>query len=73
MSRFKEVIKCNWPLFIAFPVLLFAAIIGIFSIEDTNRKIEEAEKLCYPYVILAQTDEIVVCAGIENPVVKNRR
>ncbi len=73
MSKFVKFIDENWYLLVIFGAALCLGIVAL-SVQDQKHEYQkQAEKLCYPYVILAQTDEIVVCAGIEKPVVKNRK
>jgi preprotein translocase subunit YajC len=73
MSRFKKFVVDTWPLAFIFPLLLVFACICILGMKASKKSQDQAEKLCFPYVILVQNDEIVVCAGIEEPVVKKRK
>jgi hypothetical protein len=73
MSKFKKFLYNYWQLFIVLPTIFFLGVMAISKLETNKKLQDQANKLCYPYVVMAQTDEIVVCAGVDHPVVKNRK
>ncbi len=73
MSKVKRFMGENWPYIFSFPLLAILIWALFYSMNDGAKMRDQAEKLCYPYVMIYQNDEIIVCAGIEEPVVKKRK